>query len=387
MKPAHLLITIMLAIAALSVTAWLGKSRDPAVAKTTTEPPKADKDDPAAPLPIPEKGPFGKAVAAETTFDFGTIERGDTGSHTFIIKNEGQGPLQVKAGRTSCPQCTIGSVSPANEDIPPGGTAEVMIKWEIKAPASKFRQTASIFTTDPESSKLEFAITGIIDTPLHLAPSDTWAVGDLSETEATVVEGLLFSQIFDDLVIDHAECSNPLVTVTWEKANALDLAEKSGKSGQRVKVSIAPGSAVGAFRETVKLHTTARNGLVSEFNLTGKRSGPLEFKGRNFLPGRNLIRLGEFPAAQGTKANLKLYVRHFDGDLVMTPPDDANPRVKVSIVGSPKTFGQAKVYDVDVEILPGPSEVHLEENSIPVVLKLNHPTANEVKLDVEYYAK
>lgn len=387
MKPAHLLITIMLAIAALSVTAWLGKGRDPSVATTTTTPPIADKDDPAAPLPLPEKGPFGKAVAAETTFDFGTIERGDKGTHTFIIKNEGQGPLKVKAGKTSCPQCTIGAVSPANEDIPPGGTAEVMIKWEIKAPASKFRQTASIYTNDPESSKLEFAITGVIDTPLHLAPSDTWAVGDLSETEPTVVEGLLFSQIFDDLVIDHFECPNPLVTVTWEKANALDLAEKSGKSGQRVKVSIAPGSAVGAFREMVKLHTTARNGLVSEFTLTGKRSGPLEFKGRNFLPGRNLIRLGEFPAAQGTKASLKLYVRHFDGDLVMTPSDDANPRVKVSIVGSPKTFGQAKVYDVDVEILPGPSEVHIEENAVPVVLKLNHPTANEVKMVVEYYAK
>ncbi|HEY4261227.1 MAG TPA: DUF1573 domain-containing protein, partial [Schlesneria sp.] len=258
MKPAHLLITVVLAISALSVTAWLGKAIVPEVKSAAPAPSPvsaAELDERSTPFAIAASGPYGKAVAAETSFDFGTVEKGDTGSHTFLIKNEGPGALRVKPGRTSCPQCTIGAVSPANEDIPPGGTAEVLVKWDIKAGASKFRQTADIHTNDPNSQKLVFAITGIVDTPLHLAPSETWQMGDLVENEPTLVEGLLFSLILDDLDITRAECENPLVTVTWEKATASELTEKNGKSGAKVKVAVAPGSAIGPLRETIKLHT------------------------------------------------------------------------------------------------------------------------------------
>ncbi len=390
MKPAHLLITVVLAVAALSVTAWLGKASVPEV-KTGAPAPSpvsaAELDERSTPFAIAKSGPYGKAVATETSFDFGTVEKGDTGSHTFIIKNEGPGALQVKPGRTSCPQCTIGAVSPANEDIPPGGTAEVLVKWDIKAGASKFRQTADVHTNDPNSQKLVFAITGIVDTPLHLTPSDTWQMGDMAENEPTLVEGVLYSLILDDIDIARAECANPLVTVTWEKATASDLAEKSGKSGVKVKVAVAPGSAIGPFRETVKLHTTARKGTVVEFTLIGKRSGPIEFKGRGFYPEKNVFNVGEFPAAEGKKTKLQMYVRNFDGDLDIQQVESENHRVKVSAPSAPRTFGKSKIYDLEVEILPGPPAVRIERNPEPILLKLNHPMASEIKLYVDYYAK
>lgn len=388
MKPAHLLITVALAIAALSVTAWLGKASVPEIKATApVPPPSTGQDEKSTPFQLAEKGPYGKATAVETTFDFGTVERGDTGSHTFVIKNDGPGMLRVKPGTTSCPQCTIGSVSPENEDIPPGGTAEVQVKWNIKAQASKFRQTADIHTNDPENRKLVFAITGTVDTPLHLSPSETWQLGDLLETEPTVVEGALYSLILDDVGIERAECANPLVTVTWEKATASDLAEKGGKSGVRIKVVVAPGSAIGPFREIVKLKTTARKGTEMEFTLIGKRSGPIEIKGRGFYPDRNVCKLGEFPAADGKKIKLQMYVRNFDGDLELQQLETENARARFRILPPARTFGKAHVYDLEIEVLPGPPMVRIENNPEPVLLKLNHPMAGEIKMYVEYYAK
>ncbi len=36
-----------------------------------------------------------KAVYPATEHDFGTVERGDTLEHTFIVRNEGTAPLEI----------------------------------------------------------------------------------------------------------------------------------------------------------------------------------------------------------------------------------------------------------------------------------------------------
>src|SRR5690606_1091071 len=40
-----------------------------------------------------------------TSYDFGVMERGSSKSHTFKVTNDGQGPLQIAVGATSC-KCT-----------------------------------------------------------------------------------------------------------------------------------------------------------------------------------------------------------------------------------------------------------------------------------------
>ncbi|MCG8583169.1 MAG: DUF1573 domain-containing protein, partial [Pirellulales bacterium] len=57
------------------------------------------------PLP-PADGPQPKAVAVEPSFDFGSMMGGDKGRHEFVIRNDGEYPLQLAKGKTSC-KCTI----------------------------------------------------------------------------------------------------------------------------------------------------------------------------------------------------------------------------------------------------------------------------------------
>ena len=382
MKPAQLVLIITFVIVALTVTIWLGRDDGhlPSVAEKPAEPKTAEDE-----LPLPATGPYGKAVAAELIHNFGSVEKGDEGSHVFVIKNEGDGPLRVKTGKTSCGQCTFAQTG--EDEIPPGKFGEVKINWTIKTPSGKFRQTAEVFTTDPDRRKLVFAIEGLIDAPLHLVPDGTWNLGDMSETEPTVAEGLLYTTRFADIPIERAESSNPLISVTWEPAAAEILAEKEAKSGYKITVTIAPGSTIGPVREHVKLHTNVGTGTVIEFDLVGKRPGSVELKGRGWNAESSVALLSEFPSAAGTKSKLVMYVRNCPGELQVQQADSDGSRVKVRVSPTGRIFGKSKVYDVELEVAPGPPERRHGKDSAPIVLKLNHPTVTEFKLFVDYHAK
>ncbi|MBS0206825.1 MAG: DUF1573 domain-containing protein [Planctomycetes bacterium] len=395
MKPVQLVLTVVFAVTALSLTVWLGKQQGeiPAISPAAATVGQTE-------LTIPAQGPFGKAVATETTFDFGSLELGNSGSHVFVIKNEGQGPLRVRHGGTSCGQCTFGKVSPEDEDIPPGESAEVEVKWTIKVGAPKFHQSATVYTTDPNNKKLSFGIIGAVDQPLHMVPEGTWTTGDLSDKETTTLEGVLYSTLVDAIPIERAECASPLVKVTWEPMSKEELRKKTPSSspmpsaqekpalcGMKIKVQIDPATSVGPFRELVKLHTGVRDGLVLDIHLSGRRPGPIELKGPGVNIENNLVVLGEFPAETGKKSKIQMYVRNLDGELEATQLDPENGRVRVQVSSTGRTFGKSKVYDVEIEVPAGPPTKTDEKAAELVVLKLNHPTVSELKMYVDYNAR
>src|SRR6516165_5276511 len=56
--------------------------------------------------PLAKSPPYPKAVISETDFEFGPMEVGEERVHDFTIRNEGQAPLIIKQGPTTC-QCTV----------------------------------------------------------------------------------------------------------------------------------------------------------------------------------------------------------------------------------------------------------------------------------------
>lgn len=381
--PAQVL-TILFAVTALSLTVWLGRYHGAIPVGSSTE--KIKKVE-VENFPISEQGPYGKAVVAETKHDFGASVLGAKGSHIFVIKNEGEGPLRVKTGKTSCSQCTVGRVS-REDDIPPGESVEVELKWDIKIPTGTFRQWAEVFTTDPDLKRVELVIEGLVDQPLRLIPEGVWSVGDLSSTEPTVVRGLLYSKLIDEIVLDKFECSSPNVAVTWEPVS-LDLEEikeKKAKAAMSIVVTVAAGVPIGSFRETVKLTSPYQEGTLVEFQLTGQRSGPMEFKGRGWNPENNTVVLGEFPADRGAKVKLNLYVRNLDGELEVQAIEQQHNAVKFQVSKTGRALGKSKMYEVEIEVPPGPSVQRRGANAEKIRFKLNHPDATEFVFNVSYHA-
>lgn len=384
MKPPAQLLTILFAVVALGFTVWLGRyhGKIPAMPTTGTVTKPASEE-----LPIPDKGPYGQAVIADTSHDFGVLVLGAKGEHTFVIKNGGEGPLRVKTtGKTSCSQCTV--AKPVDEEIPPGGSVDIQINWEVKSLNDRFRQWAEVQTTDPDLKRIELTIEGIIDQTLRLAPEGTWSLGDLSPTEPTVVRGLLYTKMLDEIVLDKFECSNPNVAVTWEPLSVdLDeIKEKKAKAAMAVIVTVAAGSPIGPFRETVKLISPYQEQTVVEFHLVGQRSGPIEIRGGVWSSGNNAAVLGEFPADKGTKVKLNLYVRNLEGELEVQAIEQKYNSVKIQIPKTGKVLGKSKMYEVEIEVPPGPSHLRRGPDAEKIRLKLNHPEASEFIFYVSYHA-
>ena len=379
--PAQLL-TVLFVVVSLGITVWLGRYQGAISVGPSTEKPKKVE---IKGLPIPEQGPYGKAVAVETTHNFGVSLHGSKGAHIFVIKNEGQGPLRVKTGGTSCSQCTVGKVS-REDDIPPGETVEVEVKWEIKSLNETFRQWAEVFTTDPDLKRIELAIEGRIDRPLRLTPEGVWVLGDLSATEPTVVRGLLYSTMIDEITVERFECPNPRVLVTWEPAPLDEIKQKDTKSALLVSVTVAPGAPLGPFRETVKLFSPNQGEVAVEFQLSGQRSGAIEFKGRGWNPENNAVILGEFPADKGAKVKLNLYVRDLEGELEVQDIEQRSNSAKIHVSPTGRVLGKSKMYEVEIEVPPGPSVKRRGSDAEKVRLKLNHPDASEFIFYISYHA-
>ena len=100
-----------------------------------------------------------RIVVDEPHYDFGTMQRGTSKSHEFVIRNIGNAPLKIWNGGTTC-KCTLSKV--ADESIPPGGSTTVKLEWTAKSDSGPFRQTATILTNDPTQSQVELSVDGQI---------------------------------------------------------------------------------------------------------------------------------------------------------------------------------------------------------------------------------
>src|ERR1043165_4938986 len=73
----------------------------------------------------------------EPVYHFGTMQRGTTKSHDFIIRNVGKAPLKLQFVSVTC-KCTHPNVPEA--PIPPGGSATVKLEWAAKSDNGPFTQ-------------------------------------------------------------------------------------------------------------------------------------------------------------------------------------------------------------------------------------------------------
>ncbi len=98
------------------------------------------------------------------TFDFGEIDYGEIGKHTYQVKNLGQADLIIKKVATSC-GCTTAEVS--KEIIAPGQTAELIVSYDTGAmsgPHGMGDQERIIYvkTNDPINPQAEVTFTAYV---------------------------------------------------------------------------------------------------------------------------------------------------------------------------------------------------------------------------------
>ena len=90
-----------------------------------------------------------------------------------------------------------------------------------------------------------------------------------------------------------------------------------------------------------------------EFTLAAHRPGPIDVRGPvgcGFNPSSNRLIFGTFPAAEGKKAKITLYVKGMTEELVLKSVEPADTPVKINLADTGKMLGNSKAYLVEVEI-------------------------------------
>ncbi len=405
-----------------------------------------------SPSPIPQvvkEGPLPKAVVKGTlVHNFGTMELGGEGEHTFTIRNEGEAPLELVARKEdhSC-QCTLGTLS--KNGLQPGEETTITLTWKIKVPNAQFQHYAKVRTNDPKHDSLTFRVQGLIGQQFVIKPSAEILIGTLVEGKPNVKKFTVHSEISNSFAITKLEPSNPnlmeaksrsLTAEEIEKINTPDpaavaaeeenrrqmaaaanpvkpksdaheghdhkdhdhaseeLAEEdslagkkpTAKCGYEIEVSFLPGFPIGTIREFLVIGTDLPNIPENRIIFSGHRAGPIQIlatTGAAWSVEESLLRLGRFPAKEGKKIRMMLFVKKEkeSQDFKIEEAKIDPPVIKYELTKDTKFQGAGREkFDLLLEVPAGSAPVSLgAQNRGKITLTTNHPEAKEIRLEIE----
>ena len=390
MKMGTLLLALVVAGACVGGIVWIAGGVDQV---NITSPKKYQ--DAVEGLEISATGPYPKAVVPETEYHFEPMAVGASQSHKFMIKNEGEAPLRLKKGETTC-KCTLSDL--AQESIPVGEQAEVELTWTPKSAGDEFRQEASIHTNDPHNKLIRLTVIGPVHQLLTIRPESGWNMQSMARDETETLTGEISSIILDKFEIKSIEASSEHVKPHYRPMTDAELKESGAKSGYRLSVAFDPKDMkLGKFAEKIVVHTNLETASEIPLEITGTFLGAIQLfpfipkgvhnPGIQWFPELMAINLGKFPAAKGATGWFMMRVGDMpDGQEFQVRKIESSNSLTATV--TPQQAGSKsshKAFLVTFQVKPGsPPQSHLRKQSAWVVLKTNHPHAPEIKFFVEY---
>ena len=383
MKLGTLPVAVVFSIGALSAVAYFGIGMGGPLPKTEF-PPQSIEDN--APV-ISETGPYPRAVCAENMHEFGSMEVGTKRSHAFKIFNDGDAPLVLAKGRTTC-KCTLSDLE--NGEVAPGRSATVMIEWKPLSTDEMFSQEAEILTNDPENTSIRLAIRGKVHKMLQYYPPEGILLGDVNEDRPTESEVRVYSSVTDDFEITKIKGSIPQLTADPMLITDGSIQQHGAKRGYLIKVSLKPGIPIGPFRATLDVETNARDGESIEILVEGNRTGPFKLLARNgaiWTSRTRTLSLGRFKSVTGRKVSCDVYISGTDQlDFEFSDLEVSPKFMQVSLERDLKFKGQGRQrFQLLVDIPAGsPPSVHSASSPAVIRAKTNHPDLPELVLHVQF---
>jgi len=207
--------------------------------------------------PAAEPGKAAKIeVVGGETFDFGVMEPGGRGSHSFVVRNIGEGPLELEIAGSTC-KCTVGTLT--DSTLAPGGETTIDLSWEAKSSSEEFGQSAILKTNDPGRGELNLIVRGRVINTMTMVPRNL-SFGDTESGTPIVLEATIFSFNKTGIVPVGQTFSDPAMTqkakfTVQEVPVEATLSPEYASATQafKLKIEIAPGLRQGAIRENLSL--------------------------------------------------------------------------------------------------------------------------------------
>lgn len=329
------------------------------------------------------KGPSGKLyVEGKPDHDFGIMAQQSEGTHDFVLKNVGEGDLELTSGSSTC-QCTVANfeidraTGKAKESIvlKPGESTTITLSWKTKGDQGRFEKAASVVTSDPEMPEFWFKITGEVQPAISMVPIyPEFDFGSVPNTDSLTARWALASADKPDFQILEVTSSRPdLVGASVRPLTDEEKADLRFKNGYHVTVELKPTTEIGAFYVELVVKTDHPKQPEVRGVAKGQRVGPI-----SLVPGS--IRIPDANSSDGGSRSLLISVRGQDRTRFEVADVPAGLHVEIAPVEeTPQEGGKARHYRLTATVPPGTSPGTIQGD---LVLKSDHPHASQVKVPV-----
>lgn len=348
-------------------------------------------------LPIASKsGPWPKVVADEMTFAFGRMQVRSNKSHEFVIRNNGDADLELKAGNTTC-KCTKFGFGDDEDNtdnhaiVKPGESVKLIMNWKGGEVADRgFRHGGDVFTNDPENLVLKFAVEGAIEMPFELLPS-IWNVGNVYAEQPGKIKATLGSKMYPEIDIVSIHSPSGKVKITPSPLSVDTKALNSFLSGFSLDIEVADDIPAGIFEEEIQIQITQQEALIN-VTVFAKKQGVLRIQqmaGTSFDQDKLILQLGSFPASEGREARMLLIVDEKDMSepfrITETSAEPSFIKASIEEIGAPS--GTVHRYLLKIAVPPGKPHVQ-KVASAPGFIKLstNHSSGEGIHFNVLLYS-
>lgn len=261
--------------------------------------------DPADELPAADAKPV--AVLDETEAFLGILDPVEEVEHLFTIRNEGEAPLELRRGGTSC-KCTMSALP--DKPIMPGQAAVVRVSTKSEEKEGEFSHTATVLTNDPNNHRIEFRVYGKFQTIVAFDPPSL-ILSSMKRGQAATVETVVYSQFYREFELESIESS--LDGLAWEvdRADEPTLDALKARCGYRLRLTLPAAIATGDFRESLTVKTCSDDDppRINEAScrIVGSVAPLADIRGRK-LGAQRILNVGSLARWQGATERLTLTV-------------------------------------------------------------------------------
>jgi hypothetical protein len=246
------------------------------------------------------------ATVDSDVHDFGVMEASKSGTHDFVISNDGASELELTGGGTTC-KCTLSKIS--KRKIPPGESSKITVDWKGKNNAGEFRHTATILTNDGHNPKIVLTIEGRMTGIFRSSPQEL-TFSRVSAGESVVGNVKLFSYVDKPLEISEHRVSDPEhLEVSIAPLSEEEIArELDAKSGKLLRVTLKSGLPLGRFMETITLDTNLDGLGPIGIPVEGIIGSDISIVGPRWSADNSTLHISVVDPAVGAEATLLIIV-------------------------------------------------------------------------------
>ncbi|MGC3967305.1 MAG: DUF1573 domain-containing protein [Pirellulales bacterium] len=327
-----------------------------------------------------------KVVPVANVHQFGVINPGERLSHKFTVRNDGDSPLSLKLGDTTC-KCTLANLEKA--EVPAGGQTEIELQWHAEEPQFRFRQAAVVETNDPNIPKFELAVEGSVRVKLGTVP-ESIIFAEVPRDDVRQVELAVFSQAYTSVRLEKLESTLSNVGGEISGFEHDNLQVEHARWVRDMTVVRRPDDRSGSFEGKLRIHYVGRtpDGVeeagMHEVPVYGETVGDVTLHGRNVV-GKVLM-LGQVSRLSGKSTRAYVHVRNAPADLQVEFLE-AEPKFLRVVIGKPERLTPTMTrIPVDVAVPPGTDPVNYsrEDALANVGLETSHADYPKIWLQTSF---